>query len=73
MIGLFILRWHGLDNFKLFIKHHWRNDVIIIDLLDVLREDFLKWNKEDFGHIRMKKRELLVRLRGIQCSLRVVG
>ncbi|KAI9082919.1 hypothetical protein K1719_035062 [Acacia pycnantha] len=61
--------WQTHENFEEVMRQGWRGNEEAHVKLATLQHDLTKWNKEVFGHIAGRKRRLLNRLNGIQCSM----
>lgn len=60
--------WTSHADFKNFLHSKWEKDKDIVQSLHMLTTHLKKWNKETFGDIFKRKKELLSRLNGIQNS-----
>ncbi|XP_054782099.1 uncharacterized protein LOC129289366 [Prosopis cineraria] len=60
--------WLTHENFNNFLKESWNLDYDLNLNLDEFKKSVLVWNKEVFGYVEKKKKELLARLKGIQKS-----
>lgn len=58
--------WLKHEQFKEFLASKWDGSSSIWTELNTLTPELVAWNKQTFGHIRNKKRELLGRIQGIQ-------
>ncbi|XP_074267507.1 uncharacterized protein LOC141590888 [Silene latifolia] len=61
--------WLKHENFTEFIEENWPSNGIFTDRLDKLSKDLQEWNKQTFGNIFRKKRELIARIGGCQREL----
>ncbi|KAK4286586.1 hypothetical protein QN277_003122 [Acacia crassicarpa] len=60
--------WMAHDDFNNFLRGQWNSDGGLEMKLENVRKGIPVWNKETFGMIERKKREILARLNGIQKS-----
>lgn len=56
------------DTFPSFLQEKWNKDAVLPTSLQYLTPNLHEWNKETFGNIFHRKKELLARLNGIQNS-----
>ncbi|KAI9076668.1 hypothetical protein K1719_041433 [Acacia pycnantha] len=61
--------WQMHENFTDIVSGSWRGEDEAHMKLVTLKQDLMVWNKEVFGQIEGRKRRLINRLYGIQCSL----
>lgn len=64
----FEVAWLSYDTFPSFLQEKWNKDVVLPTSLQYLTPNLHEWNKETFGNIFHRKKELLARLNGIQNS-----
>ncbi|CAJ2658994.1 unnamed protein product [Trifolium pratense] len=60
--------WNSHVDFKDFLNSNWEKDTNIVQSLHNLTIQLKKWNKDIFGDIFKRKKEILDRLNGIQNS-----
>ncbi|CAJ2669285.1 unnamed protein product [Trifolium pratense] len=60
--------WNTHENFKQVLQENWNRGRDLVFLLNNLTDNLKVWNKEVFGNIFKRKKELLARLNGIQNS-----
>jgi hypothetical protein len=60
--------WATHENFRQLLQENWIRGRDFVDLLSNLTNNLKVWNKEVFGNIFKRKKELLARLNGIQNS-----
>ncbi|KAK2356470.1 hypothetical protein QL285_093800 [Trifolium repens] len=60
--------WTSHDDFDNFMNSKWEKDKDTVQSLHDLTTHLKKWNKETFGDIFKRKKEILGRLQGIQNS-----
>ncbi|KAF7831289.1 ribonuclease H [Senna tora] len=60
--------WTQHKDFKLFLKNTWKKEVDLNNMLDQLRVSLKEWNKNVFGNIMKRKKNLINRLSGIQVA-----
>ncbi|CAJ2644330.1 unnamed protein product [Trifolium pratense] len=60
--------WNSHVDFKDFLNSNWEKDTNIVQSLHNLTVQLKKWNKDIFGDIFKRKKEILDRLNGIQNS-----
>ncbi|GAU23111.1 hypothetical protein TSUD_305580 [Trifolium subterraneum] len=60
--------WGTHENFRQLLQENWIRERDLVDLLSNLTNNLTVWNKEVFGNIFRRKKELLARLNGIQNS-----
>ncbi|MCI00140.1 hypothetical protein A2U01_0021157, partial [Trifolium medium] len=60
--------WITHEDFHHFLKARWNRGTDMVHILDDLTCHLKEWNKETFGNIFKRKKELLARLNGIQSS-----
>lgn len=65
----FLASWITHDDFNSFIKSAQRNSRSWNQQIKLFQEDTLKWNREVFGHIFSRKKELLKKLRNLERCL----
>ena len=61
--------WLTHEKFSEFMKAAWREDLNAVAALSGLTPLLVEWNKEVFGNLKRRKKELLARINGIQKSL----
>ncbi|KAI9126551.1 hypothetical protein K1719_002147 [Acacia pycnantha] len=65
----FQVMWQLHERFNEVLKESWVDGEEVHTNLEKLKQNLMVWNKEVFGQIEGRKRRLLDRLNGIQCSL----
>jgi hypothetical protein len=60
--------WNTHENFQQILQENWTRGRDLVFLLNNLTDNLKVWNKEVFGNIFKRKKELLARLNGIQNS-----
>jgi hypothetical protein len=60
--------WTTHADFHHFLQEKWRGDNNLVEQLHHLTPHLKEWNKDTFGNIFKRKKELLTRLNGIQNS-----
>ncbi|KAI9128647.1 hypothetical protein K1719_000130 [Acacia pycnantha] len=60
--------WHMHESFEEVMREGWRGNEEDNVKLVTLQQKLTIWNKEVFGHVEGKKRRILNRLNGVQCS-----
>lgn len=62
----FMAAWLEHENFSSLLYNCWKDQINLVENLSVLIPALLDWNKNVFGNIHKKKKELLARINGIQ-------
>ncbi|KAE8698225.1 hypothetical protein F3Y22_tig00110600pilonHSYRG00023 [Hibiscus syriacus] len=65
----FITAWQEHEQFKQFLRPTWVNDRNILENIQAFTEASADWNRDVFGHIGKRKKQLLARLRDIDKKL----
>ncbi|KAI9072462.1 hypothetical protein K1719_045574 [Acacia pycnantha] len=60
--------WKMHEHFNEVVQQSWKGEEEVHMKLETLQKDLVVWNKEVFGQVEGRKRRLLNRLNGIQCS-----
>ncbi|KAL4298213.1 hypothetical protein GQ457_12G007890 [Hibiscus cannabinus] len=65
----YIVAWNDHEDFHRMLATTWSPDKPFSENVSQFQVAYCKWNKEVFGHIELRKRHILARLKGIEWAL----
>ncbi|KAL4279049.1 hypothetical protein GQ457_03G029200 [Hibiscus cannabinus] len=65
----YIVAWNDHEDFHRMLATNWSPDKPFSENVSQFQDASRKWNREVFGHIEIRKRHILARLKGIEQAL----
>ncbi|KAK8683493.1 hypothetical protein V6N13_039552 [Hibiscus sabdariffa] len=62
----YLAAWQSNEEFEALISAVWKSENSIVQNISVFQSRATQWNKNSFGHIGQRKRNLLARIRGLE-------